>query len=101
MTKQKKTFPRMEIIKALLKDLRWLQSKENAVRMDDKRIQGHGIIVDAMLICFDFAQKLGMDRKQITNELVLRVAMENCGEEREHFMKLWKESEKMLGKDRE
>jgi len=101
MAKQKKTFPRMEIIKALLKELRWLQSKENSVRMSDKRIKGHGIVVDAILICFDFAAKLGMDHKQITNEVVLRIAMEHWGDEREHFMKLWKESEKMIGKDEE
>jgi hypothetical protein len=100
MVKVKKQ-PRMEIIRALLKELRWLQSKENAVRMDDKRIQGHGIVVDAVMICFQFAEKLGMDTTQIMNELLLAIGKRTHCVDEDFFFKLWKESEKMIRKEEE
>jgi len=101
MAKQKKTFPRMEIIKALLKELRWLQSKENAIRLNDEKVQGHGIVVDAIVICFAFAQKLGMDSPKILSESLLKIGKRTYCPDEDYFFQMWKESEKIIGKDEE
>ena len=67
--------------------------------MHYKRIQGHGIIVDAIMICFDFAAKMGIDKTQIINELLLRISLGMSDKDSNYFFKLWNESEKMNRKE--
>ena len=82
---------RKRFINKLQNELKWMKSKENADRMEDKGIMASGIIHDALMMTFDFAEKEGVSLIQLLDWLVIGIAMQHDPDSqvRKDFYKVW------------
>lgn len=90
---------RRKFVNDLLSYLAWMKSKENADRLEDKGMMKSGIVHDALVMTFDFAEKEGISLIQILDWLVLSISNQRTGQVKEDFYKIWQQLEPLAEKD--
>lgn len=83
---------RRKFVKEMLDHLSWLKTNDNSERMADKGSMKTGIVHDALMMCFDFAEQNNLSATQLLDWLVVGVAMQSNpdSQTRKDFMTIHK-----------